>query len=207
MICQSSQGRLRRESSAEISVTRRSRMSDRRCARGCSRKIDHTRLMCSSSSFASALKVWITGRGPYTSAQSARAWPTGTGLPRRIVSFGNTVSSSSSLFRYSTCSLAIEAKGLPPIFRRIFEGAVWCQGGFVGCSAMPLRSSSEASAAIDGAVALLAITDGIRTSSRRRATVAIRWIGAITIMRKKAQASASVTGNPRRNRFHPGSGM
>jgi hypothetical protein len=53
----------------------------------------------------------------------------------------------------------------------------------------------------------LSITAGTRTISRRRITVAMRRTGATTSMSRKAQASANVTGKPRRNFFHPGSGM
>ena len=54
---------------------------------------------------------------------------------------------------------------------------------------------------------VLSITEGIRTTSRLRITVTMRRMGATTTMRRKAEASASVTGKPRRNFFQPGSGI
>ena len=114
--------------------------------------------------------------------------------------------SSTPLRRNSTRSAAIEANAAPPSRSMIRDGAVMCQGASAVCRGRPCALSSPQRAAITSAVRVRSITEGTRTTSRPRAMAARRRMGAITSMMRKAAASASVMGKPRKSLFHAGSG-
>ena len=74
--------------------------------------------------------------------------------------------------------------------------------------AIELRvASTSDNRAMVSAVFDRSISAGMRTTSRRFSTVTRRRIGATTSIMRKAAASASVMGKPRRSFFHFGSGI
>ena len=119
---------------------------------------------------------------------------------------GLRFTSSSAETRYWGRSPTKFANARPPSFFRTLAGAVMCQGGSPGRNSTWCSDSAATSAVMNSAPIPSCTSAGSRTSIRPRARFTSLSEGAMTSMRTKATASASVTWNPRIRRLNRDSG-